>query len=243
MIALSSRTSVPPRTSPRDVWRSPSRRLGASVHGRSVALAAGVTAVGVVLMGAAPRAERTDVPDPIRERPAVAKSAMRLSGGAAPEAPVSGSGPAAADPLSPARLFVAASSAPPTTFSAMAVEVPPGRFVPRPPDAGREWKEEEFSSLTVADGRTLVAGAVRIRLVGLDLPMPEQVCRTLDGRLEPCVTRAATQLELLTRWRRVTCHYRMEGADEAIGRCRIGTSDLTERMVKTGYAWRAAPPA
>ena len=51
--------------------------------------------------------------------------------------------------------------------------------------------------------------------------------------------RAATQLELLTRWKRVACHYRLETVGEGTGRCRIGTSDLTDRMIKTGYAWRS----
>ena len=97
---------------------------------------------------------------------------------------------------------------------------------------------------TVIDGRTLAAGDLRIRLVGLDLPLPDQVCRTLDGRFEACASRAATQLELLTRWRQVTCHYRREPGGDAIGRCRIGTQDLSDRMIKTGYAWQtAARPA
>jgi endonuclease YncB( thermonuclease family) len=97
--------------------------------------------------------------------------------------------------------------------------------------------------VTVVDGRTLRAGDIRLRLMGLDLPMPEQVCRTLDGRLERCIVRAATQLELLTRWKGVTCQYRLTAANEGVGRCRIGTSDLTDRMVMTGYAWRSAAPA
>jgi endonuclease YncB( thermonuclease family) len=112
-------------------------------------------------------------------------------------------------------------------------------FAPRSSD----WTEREFPAVTVVDGRTLEAGDIRIRLIGLDLPMPEQVCRTLDGRLERCVARAATQLELLTRWKRVTCQYRLSVSHERIGRCRIGTSDLTDRMVMTGYAWRSAAPA
>ena len=92
---------------------------------------------------------------------------------------------------------------------------------PAPPSQTRE---EEFANVEVVDGRTLLAGGVRIHLVGLDLPMPEQVCRTLDGRLEACAMRAATQLELLTRWKRVACHYRLETVGEGTGRCRIGTS-------------------
>ena len=60
------------------------------------------------------------------------------------------------------------------------------------------------------------------------------------GGEKPCRQRAATQLELLTRSRRLTCLYLVEASDETIGRCRLGTSDLTERMIKTGYAWPSA---
>ena len=97
------------------------------------------------------------------------------------------------------------------------------------------WREEEFAAVKVVDGRTLSAGAVTIRLDGLELPHREQVCRTLDNRLEPCASRAATQLELLTRSRTVACRYRMTTSSEATGSCRIGPQDLAERVLRTGY--------
>jgi endonuclease YncB( thermonuclease family) len=137
-------------------------------------------------------------------------------------------------------LLRAASLGPATRFAAGSAGPAPHDLTPAAEPPTAEWREEAFATVTVADGRTLLAGGVRIQLVGLDLPMPEQVCRTLDGRLEYCTARAATQLELLTRWKRVTCHYRVERAGEAIGRCRVGTGDLADRMVKTGYAWGAA---
>ncbi len=80
---------------------------------------------------------------------------------------------------------------------------------------------------------------MRIRLAGLELPGAGEVCRTLDGRLEPCLARAATQLELITRFRKVSCRYRIEAPGEASGSCRIGTTDLAERMARTGFAKRA----
>jgi endonuclease YncB( thermonuclease family) len=142
------------------------------------------------------------------------------------------------DPFHPALMAL------PAKFASV-TELPPAAasFVPRPVVLER-WTEEEFKQVDAIDGRTLAAGDLRIRLIGLDLPLPDQVCRTLDGRLEACASRAATQLELLTRWRQVTCHYRREPAGDAIGRCRIGTQDLSDRMIKTGYAWQtAARPA
>jgi endonuclease YncB( thermonuclease family) len=102
-------------------------------------------------------------------------------------------------------------------------------------DQAPSWLEEEFAAVKVVDGRTLSAGAVTIRLDGLELPHREQVCRTLDNRLEPCASRAATQLELLTRSRTVACRYRMTTSSEATGSCRIGPQDLAERLLRTGY--------
>jgi endonuclease YncB( thermonuclease family) len=102
-----------------------------------------------------------------------------------------------------------------------------------------EWREQEFAFVNVVDGRTLITGDVTITLDGLELPQPDQVCRTLDDRLEQCSARAATQLELLTRSRRLACRYRMTSSSSGVGSCRIGSRDLAERMIRTGYA-RAA---
>jgi len=143
------------------------------------------------------------------------------------------------DPLGPALRFGGGIAVPASSFEL-------GGFAPvrfGPATAAGVWQEEEFTRVAVEDGRTLVAGHLRIRLVGIDLPMPEQVCRTLDGRLESCASRASTQLELLTRWRSVTCRYRQTGSGEAIGQCRVGSSDLAERMIQTGYTWRSAATA
>jgi hypothetical protein len=115
-----------------------------------------------------------------------------------------------------------------------------GAFQRSPAGPGAGAKEQEFAQIEVVDGRTIAAGPLRIRLTGLDLPAADEVCRTLDGRLEACAARAATQLELLTRSRTVVCRYRLETSSEGSGACRIGTSDLAERMMRTGYTKRVA---
>jgi hypothetical protein len=121
--------------------------------------------------------------------------------------------------------------------------LPAGAFASSP------WREDEFTDVSVIDGRTLAAGSLTIEIAGLDLPVAGQACRTLDGRIEPCALRAATQLELLTRWRAVTCRYRMTAPGLASGACRVGSSDLAERLARTGYLTRtpqsgsAAAPA
>jgi endonuclease YncB( thermonuclease family) len=106
-------------------------------------------------------------------------------------------------------------------------------------EAAAEWRDEEFSLVGIVDGRTLSAGDITITLAGLALPPLDQVCRTLDDRLEPCAARASTQLELMTRSRRIACRYRMTTASAGVGSCRVGSRDLAEHMIRTGYA-RAA---
>lgn len=106
------------------------------------------------------------------------------------------------------------------------------------------WRDQAFANVVSVDGRTLQAGAVRIRLAGIELPREDEACRTLDGRIEPCAARAATQLELLIRHRKVHCHYRpADHAGDAVGQCRVGASDLAERMARTGLVRRTAEAA
>ncbi len=69
------------------------------------------------------------------------------------------------------------------------------------------------------------------------------MCRTLDGRVEPCAVRAHTQLDLMIRARTLACRYRETAPGVAEGSCRIGSSDLADRMVRTGYVHRTDAPA
>jgi hypothetical protein len=96
-----------------------------------------------------------------------------------------------------------------------------------------EWREQNFANLGVVDARTVIAGDLRITLAGLALPRADEICPTLDGRAELCASRGATQLELLTRWRTVSCRYREAAPGRAVGSCRVGESDLAERMLRT----------
>lgn len=104
---------------------------------------------------------------------------------------------------------------------------------PKASDAVPEWREQNFADVTIVDARTLAAGDLRITLAGVALPRADETCPTVDGRAEPCASRGATQLELLTRWRKVTCRYREIAPGEAVGSCRVGEADLAERMLRT----------
>lgn len=204
----------------RETRLRPARRSVVGVFGRTLAVMAATGALGFTTLASAPRAE-------LPKQGVVIEGAGRPADAPARHAGALALSPFQSSPLGGATAFRPALPAASDGFA-------------QPSQFPAEWREEEFASVTVADGRTLIAGDLRIRLLGLDVPLPEQVCRTLDGRLELCAVRASTQLELLTRWKRVACQVRRESAGEAVGRCRIGTSDLAERMIKTGYTWRSA---
>jgi endonuclease YncB( thermonuclease family) len=69
------------------------------------------------------------------------------------------------------------------------------------------------------------------------------MCRTLDGRDEACAVRARTQLELMLRGRTLACRWRETAPGAAEGACRLGSSDLADRLVRTGFAHRTGAPA
>jgi hypothetical protein len=100
----------------------------------------------------------------------------------------------------------------------------------------QSWVEHVMASVNVRDGQTLEQGDVMLRLAGVTLPSSDQMCRLLNGQQEPCIQRMATQLELLTRHRQVTCRHRALAAHEVLGglipeaTCRIGDMDLASRL-------------
>ena len=102
----------------------------------------------------------------------------------------------------------------------------------------QSWVEHVMNDVTITNGHTLQQGDVSIKLAGLELPTPDQMCSLLNGKQEPCINRMATQLELLTRHRHVTCRHRALSKQDMIngvvpeGTCRIGEFDLTTRMVE-----------
>ncbi|HEY8382205.1 MAG TPA: hypothetical protein VIL09_08655 [Microvirga sp.] len=215
------------------------RRSVLAVWGRTLAVAAAAAALAFTTAGPAPRAADQTRAAALRPAAESEKGQDRLASwpgrSTTPKAEA-----VRTDAHRPASVFDPHTMLPGARLSGGLQSAATDRFVPAP---AAEWVEREFSRMAVVDGRTLQSDGLSIRLVGLDLPLPEQMCRTLDGRFEPCVTRAATQLELLTRWRPVTCHYRLDRPGEAIGRCRIGLSDLAQRMVQTGFAWQSAAPS
>jgi hypothetical protein len=100
----------------------------------------------------------------------------------------------------------------------------------------QSWVEHVMASVNVRDGQTLEQGDVMLRLAGVTLPSSDQMCKLLNGQQESCAQRMATQLELLTRHRQVTCRHRALAPHEVLGgvipeaTCRIGDMDLASRL-------------
>jgi endonuclease YncB( thermonuclease family) len=86
------------------------------------------------------------------------------------------------------------------------------------------------------DGDTLRIGQTRIRLVGLDAVELEQACIN-DGEDWPCGRAARDFLRALVASQDTTCT--SEGRDQyrrVLGRCRVGSADLGDSIVREGWA-------
>ena len=92
--------------------------------------------------------------------------------------------------------------------------------------------------LRVVDGDTIVLGATRIRLEGIDAPETTQDCNKPDGRAWKCGDEATRQLVKLIAGRPVVCDdLGLEKYGRTLGRCFAGGTNLNAEMVRAGYAW------
>ena len=92
--------------------------------------------------------------------------------------------------------------------------------------------------LRVVDGDTIVLGATRIRLEGIDAPETTQACGRRIGGTWRCGDEATRQLVRLIGKEPVRCED--QGLDKygrTLGRCFAGSINLNAEMVRTGYAW------
>ena len=89
----------------------------------------------------------------------------------------------------------------------------------------------------VIDGDTIEIADRNIRLAGLDAPERSQLCRDGKGRDYACGRLATDYLSFLTRDGQTTCRGR--GKDRygrVIGDCRANGVDLSEAMIRRGWA-------
>lgn len=97
-----------------------------------------------------------------------------------------------------------------------------------------------FRRVEVVDNLRLGADGVYVALAGLTPVGSDAVCKRLDGVMEPCVARAISRLEVLTRGRAVTCDIREDakGSSEMTGACRADKIDIAEDLIRNGLARR-----
>lgn len=97
----------------------------------------------------------------------------------------------------------------------------------------------------VIDGDTVMVSLTKIRLLGIDAPEPEQNCRregpdlvtTVNPVTWPCGLAAGAALDDLVKGKRVDCDLNGNHSyGRALGRCRIGATDLGAWMVSHGWA-------
>lgn len=88
----------------------------------------------------------------------------------------------------------------------------------------------------VADGDSLMLGAVRIRLQGIDAPELAQTCEN-GGITYPCGRQAQAALMQLVGDRAVTCDsYGQDRYGRTLARCMAGATELNRAMVEAGWA-------
>ncbi|MFG1298162.1 thermonuclease family protein [Xanthobacter sp. V3C-3] len=96
--------------------------------------------------------------------------------------------------------------------------------------------EELAGPATVIDGDTLDIAGIHVRLAGIDAPELKQQC-VRRNRPWPCGEAARRALEEAIGGARVSCaSSERDVYGRPVARCRAGTLDLADHMVREGYA-------
>jgi endonuclease YncB( thermonuclease family) len=89
----------------------------------------------------------------------------------------------------------------------------------------------------IVDADTIYAGAVKIRLAGLDAPETDQVCIDSQGRSWPCGLEARKRLQSFSGGRTWLCRLTGEVTyDRQVGSCTIDGEDVGRWLVREGWA-------
>jgi endonuclease YncB( thermonuclease family) len=92
--------------------------------------------------------------------------------------------------------------------------------------------------IKIVDGDTIVLGATRVRLEGIDAPESTQACgRRFFGQWR-CGEEATRHLVRLIGAQAVRCEdMGLDKYGRTLGRCFAGSVNLNAEMVRSGYAW------
>ena len=103
---------------------------------------------------------------------------------------------------------------------------------------------EVIGPARVVDSDTFSVGTERVRLWGDDAPEGRQVCQDASGQTYACDDVARDALVRLIGGQPVRCEIRdRDPYGRAVARCLVGSTDLGEALVRSGWAvdfWRSS---
>ena len=123
-------------------------------------------------------------------------------------------------------------------FHALTMAIVVAAFLFGPWSSERPPRAAAGAPAAVIDGDSLHAGAVDIRLIGIDAPELHQTCHGRDGHDWPCGKAAKARLVALVSHGDIACTpYGWDRNDRTLAACSAGDiADLGEALVREGYA-------
>jgi endonuclease YncB( thermonuclease family) len=123
-------------------------------------------------------------------------------------------------------------------FHALTTAIGVAAFLFGPWSGERPSRASVVAPAAVIDGDSLRAGAVDIRLIGIDAPELRQTCHDRNGGEWPCGRVAKARLVSLVSRGDIACTaYGRDGYNRTLAVCSAGDiTDLGEALVREGYA-------
>jgi len=103
--------------------------------------------------------------------------------------------------------------------------------------SAKEISSSENMPVKVIDGDSLEIGDNRIRLMGIDAPEYEQLCKNAKKKKYPCGKFSAQYLEKLTKDQKVICKvHKKDQYERDLCTCFVGNKDINREMILSGNA-------
>jgi endonuclease YncB( thermonuclease family) len=195
----------------------------------------GVAALGLAAIGWVVVTVASTPEDEARPSVAPPPAAMPAPPSVEPSARPTSAGEAPQRPEPPAVRAVTAPGITPFPIS----ETPPTRIAPpeKPKPPAPPVKPRRLAPVAMVSTAEFTAGDLRIRLPGVAVTPPEEICRDRAGIEWPCGRRALAGVRALVRGRAVECPLpeKVRRGDFVVD-CSIAGADLAARIVASGWA-------
>lgn len=106
------------------------------------------------------------------------------------------------------------------------------------------WAKAEGALITgkgvAKDGDSVLIGSLELRLFGIDAPERDQECKRADRKPWPCGFEATRALRSLVDGKSLRCYVvevEKTGSHRPIVRCYDSDTNISEEMIKAGFAW------